>query len=58
LLIDISPDSKIKIQLLSRYLPGNQQEDEIRDPFGKSAFHYRLAQNQIALAVKALVASL
>ena len=58
LLVNIRPDSKRKIQLLGRYLPGNQQEDEIRDPFGKSAFHYRLAQSQIALAVQALTASL
>ena len=56
LLIDISPDSKKKIQLLGRYLPGNQQEDEIQDPFGQSAFHYRLAQSQITLAIKALAA--
>lgn len=58
MLVDINPDSKKKIQFLGRYLPGNQQEDEIRDPFGKSAFHYRLAQSQIALAIKALAASL
>ncbi|RPI70721.1 MAG: hypothetical protein EHM45_24485 [Desulfobacteraceae bacterium] len=58
LLVHIRPDSKQKMQLLGRYLSGNQPEDEIRDPFGKSAFHYRLAQSQIALAVKALAASL
>jgi protein-tyrosine-phosphatase len=55
LLMGMDPAAKDKVRLLGQYLPGNQQADEIQDPFGKSSYHYRLAQSQIVLAVKGLV---
>jgi len=41
------------VQLLGKYVAGGW-EDEILDPFGKSPYHYRLAQSQITLAVQSL----
>jgi protein-tyrosine phosphatase len=58
LLMGMDPAAKDKLRLLGQYLPGNQQADEIQDPFGKSSYHYRLAQSQIVLAVKALADNL
>ena len=48
------PEAKSKIELLGRYLSMDSPEDDIPDPYGKSAYHYRLAQSQISLAVKNL----
>jgi protein-tyrosine phosphatase len=47
------PEVKPKIHLLGKFVAG-VWEDDILDPFGKSPYHYRLAQSQIALAVKSL----
>ena len=47
------PEAKPKVQLLGNYVAGGW-EDDILDPFGNSPYHYRLAQSQITLAVKAL----
>jgi protein-tyrosine-phosphatase len=47
------PEAKLKVQLLGKYVAGGW-EDEILDPFGKSPYHYRLAQSQITLAVQSL----
>jgi len=43
-----------KVELLGKSLPGVPMEDDIVDPFGRSPYHYRLAQSQITLAVKSL----
>ncbi|HYQ61603.1 MAG TPA: hypothetical protein VEP29_11150 [Desulfatiglandales bacterium] len=47
------PEAKLKVHLLGKYVAGGW-EDEILDPFGKSPYHYRLAQSQITLAVQSL----
>jgi protein-tyrosine-phosphatase len=48
------PGAEPKVRLLGRCLPGSGIEDDIMDPFARSPYHYRLAQSQITLAVKAL----
>jgi protein-tyrosine-phosphatase len=48
------PGSETKVELLTKSLPGVPVEDDIVDPFGRTPYHYRLAQSQITLAVKAL----
>lgn len=48
------PDAKEKVELLSRYFSGEGSEDDVFDPYGRSIYHYRLAQSQISLAVQNL----
>ncbi|MEW6668044.1 MAG: low molecular weight protein-tyrosine-phosphatase [Thermodesulfobacteriota bacterium] len=48
------PGTGSKVVLLGTYLPGIPTEDDVVDPFGRSPYHYRLAQSQITLAVKSL----
>jgi protein-tyrosine phosphatase len=47
------PEAKQKVQRLGKCVTGGW-EDDILDPFGKTPYHYRLAQSQITLAVKSL----
>jgi len=47
-----------KVKLLGAYIVGAFGEEEIADPYGRSSYHYRLAQARIALAVKSLARSL
>ena len=48
------PEAKEKIELLGKYISGDRAEDDVIDPYGKSTYHYRLAQSQISLAVQNL----
>ena len=48
------PKSEHKIEMLGKYIARNQPDDEIIDPYGRSAYHYRLVQAQIGLAVSKL----
>jgi protein-tyrosine-phosphatase len=48
------PEAKAKVELLSRYLSGDWAEDDVMDPYGKTSYHYRVAQSQISLAVQNL----
>ncbi len=48
------PGTASKVHLLGRCLPGTPEGDDILDPFGRTVYHYRLAQSQITLAVKSL----
>jgi protein-tyrosine phosphatase len=52
------PEAIGKVKLLGTYISGVLEGDDIPDPYGRSAYHYRLVQSQIALAVKALAESL
>jgi len=53
------PETKGKVELLGKFLSEDQTVvDDIVDPFGKSQYHYRLAQAQISLAVRSLVKEL
>ena len=48
------PEAKDKVQHLGQYIAPGQKWDDIMDPFGKTPYHYRLAQSQITLAVASL----
>jgi len=48
------PEADYKVEPLGKYVSPDQMEDDIIDPFGKSPYHYRLAQSQITLAIKSL----
>jgi protein-tyrosine-phosphatase len=49
------PYARPKVFLLAGFVSEDQAADDIIDPFGRSSYHYRLAQSQITLAVKNLV---
>ena len=49
------PESEHKIEMLGKYITPDQPDDEIIDPYGRSPYHYRLAQSQIMLAVSNLL---
>jgi protein-tyrosine phosphatase len=53
-IVRLWPGVGAKVELLGKSLPGVPMEDDIVDPFGRSPYHYRLAQSQITLAVKSL----
>ncbi|MFZ7111255.1 MAG: hypothetical protein ACOWYE_06190 [Desulfatiglandales bacterium] len=48
------PDAKGKVELLLKYALLDPGVDEVLDPFGKTTYHYRLAETQIEMAVKSL----
>lgn len=48
------PEAKDKTELLGKYISGDWAADDVIDPYGKSPYHYRLAQSQISLAVQNL----
>ena len=52
------PEAKAKIDFLGRFASGGLIDDDIVDPFGKSPYHYRVAEAQISLAIEALVKEL
>lgn len=52
------PEVKDKVELLGKFISEGQNVDDIIDPFGKSPYHYRLAQAQITLAIRSLVKGL
>jgi protein arginine phosphatase len=52
------PESDCKIERLGKYISPEQPEDDIIDPYGKSPYHYRVVQAQIASAIKILFAKL
>jgi protein-tyrosine-phosphatase len=58
ILKDLWPEAKEKVDFFGKFATGGLTEDEIIDPYGKSPYHYRLAQAQISLAVKSLVEKL
>ena len=52
------PEFKDKVALLMKYTAVAPGVEEIIDPFGRTDYHYRLAEAQIDMAVKALGESL
>ena len=58
ILEEMWPEAKGKVELLGRFASGGLIDEEIIDPFGKSPYHYRLAEAQITLAVETLVKEL
>lgn len=51
---EIMPRAAWKIELLSRFVANDRFACDIADPYGRSPYHYRLAQSQITLAVRNL----
>jgi protein-tyrosine phosphatase len=50
------PEAKGKVELLGKFVSeGQTVVDDIPDPFGKSSYHYRLAQAQITMAIRSFV---
>ena len=49
------PQAAGKVDLLGRYVSMDHTSDDVIDPFGKTLYHYRLAQSQIELGVKNFV---
>ena len=52
------PEIKDKVALLLKYTAVVPGAEEIIDPFGRTTYHYRLAEVQIDMAVKSLAKSL
>lgn len=52
------PEAKEKMNLLGMYISEDHIVDDVIDPFGRSPYHYRLAQSQISLAVRSIVEKL
>lgn len=52
------PQAAEKLELLGSYVSVDSAADDIVDPYGRSPYHYRLAQSQITLAVEKLVQKL
>ena len=52
------PEAKTKVGLLGKFISNSQNQDNVVDPFGRTPYHYRLAQSQITLAVNGLVKKL
>ena len=58
MLEELWPGIGHKVKRLGRFISEDQKADDIIDPFGRSPYHYRLAQSQITLAIKNLVKSI
>ena len=53
--MDLWPEAKPKLQVFGRFVSAGPIIDDVIDPFGRSSYHYRLAQSQITLAIKNFV---
>jgi len=50
------PEVRGRVELLGKFVSeGQTVVDDIPDPFGKSSYHYRLAQAQITMAIRSFV---
>jgi protein-tyrosine phosphatase len=58
ILEEMWPEAKEKLDFLGRFASGGLVDDGIIDPFGKSPYHYRVAEAQISLGIEALVKDL
>lgn len=45
------PDAEKKVDLLGRFVSMNGSADDVVDPYGRTPYHYRLAQSQIVMGV-------
>ncbi|MEW6670360.1 MAG: hypothetical protein AB1427_01575 [Thermodesulfobacteriota bacterium] len=52
------PQAADKVELLGSYVSADSPADDIIDPYGRSPYHYRLAQSQISLAIERIVQNL
>ena len=47
------PEASEKVEPLGIYISRPEMVDDIIDPYNRTSFHYRLAQSQITMSVKA-----
>ena len=52
------PQSRPKVRHLGAFIAEGRDPDDIVDPYGRTSYHYRLAQSQITLAVRSLMQTL
>jgi protein-tyrosine-phosphatase len=52
--LSLWPSVYEKVERLGRFVSKDSVADDIADPYGRSQYHYRLAQSQIMLAIKNL----
>lgn len=52
------PQTAEKVELMGSYVSADSAADDIIDPYGRSPYHYRLAQSQIVLAIEKIVQNL
>ena len=50
-IMELWSEAKPKLQVFGRFVSAGPSIDDIIDPFGRSPYHYRLAQSQISLAI-------
>ncbi|MFC1798832.1 low molecular weight protein arginine phosphatase [Thermodesulfobacteriota bacterium] len=50
-IVRLWPDAGEKVDLLGRFVSMDGSADDVVDPFGRTPFHYRLAQSQIVMGV-------
>lgn len=55
---ELWPRAGDKVEHLGGYITPGHQADDIIDPFGRTPYHYRLAQSQITMAVVSLLKTL
>jgi protein-tyrosine-phosphatase len=53
-ILSLWPSGYGKVERLGRFVSGDSVADDIADPYGRSQYHYRLAQSQISLSIKNL----
>jgi len=46
------PEAEPKLDLMGRYISLDGSADDVADPYGRSPYHYRLAQSQIQMGIK------
>ncbi len=51
-IISLWPEAKNKVALFGRFVSSDQSEDDVIDPYGRTPYHYRLAQSQISMGIK------
>lgn len=51
----IAPEASGKVRLLGSYMPGNEPDHPILDPYGGSALHYRTSVVEIVESVREFV---
>ena len=59
LIVETYPQAETKIHLLKSYMKGCQETDsDIKDPYRKSTYQYRLCFSEIYLAIEGMLRSL
>ena len=59
LVVETYPEAETKIHLLKSYMKGYQETDsDIKDPYRKSTYQYRLCFSEIYLAIEGMLRSL